>query len=387
MYKHLYRRFLDAHFEELHFACHSHHYWPDVSREAHLQYWDDSCKYVDDKWSYIFSTKIPQAQKHIADILKISKPEQIVFAPNTHEFVFRLLSSLNWSKKVRILTTDSEFYSFDRQINRLAELPEFEVIKVPTFPYTTFHERFEKEMTSQPWDLIFVSHVFFNSGLVCNVESLAKSAPEESVFVIDGYHSFMALPLALSAIEDRVFYLAGSYKYAQGGEGACFLYVPENIRHRPFYTGWFAELSHLAAVGNEVAYPADALQYAGSTMDFSALYRLNAVLDTFQKENITVPKIHAFVQKHQKQFMTELDKVQHPLLNRQSLIQLDAAEHGHFLTFHLPTHEVTQKLVKAFAEKKLKTDSRGSRLRFGFGLYHDEASIHQAVGIIQSVSI
>lgn len=380
MYKHLYRRFLDAHPQELHFACHSHHYWPDVSRDAHLQYWDDSCQFVDDKWSYIFSKKIPQAQKLISEVLRLSKPEQIVFAPNTHEFVFRLLSSLDWSKKVRVLTTDSEFYSFDRQINRLAEFPNFEVVKVPSLPTENFNERFEKEMASGSWDLIFVSHVFFNSGLSCDVERFAKKAPTNAIFAIDGYHSFMAVPLNLSTIENRAFYIAGSYKYAQGGEGACFMYVPPETHHRPFHTGWFAELSHLSAVGNQVGYPTDALQYAGSTMDFSALYRLIAVLEKFKSEGLTVEKIHGFVQKNQELFLAELQKKQHPLVNAQSLLRGPAlSSHGHFLTFELPSTEKTQEMVKSLAKNHLKTDSRGTRLRFGFGLYHDENDIRKAV--------
>lgn len=379
MYKHLYRRFLEAHSHELHFACHSHHYWPDVTREAHQQYWDDSCKYVDEKWSYIFTTKIPQAQKLIAEVLHLTKPGQIVFAPNTHEFVFRLLSSLDWTKKVRILTTDSEFYSFDRQINRLSELSNFEVVKVPTLPFETFHERFEKEMADSPWDLIFVSQVFFNSGLTCDVERLAKKAPLNPVFVVDGYHAFMALPTNLSTIENRVFYLAGSYKYAQGGEGACFLYVPESSRHRPLYTGWFAELSHLSAVGNQVGYPTDALQYAGSTMDFSALYRLISVLEKFKSENLNVETIHAFIQKNQTLFLSELEKDNNNLFSRKNLIMKDVGNHGHFLTFELGSTEITQKTVESFNKLFLKTDSRGSRLRFGFSLYHDDGDITKAV--------
>ncbi|HWU43730.1 MAG TPA: aminotransferase class V-fold PLP-dependent enzyme, partial [Bdellovibrio sp.] len=223
---------------QLHFACHSHHYWPDVTREAQLQYWDDSAQYVDSKWNFFFSTKVPQAQKLIAQNLHLSRPEQLVFGPNTHEFVFRLFSALDWNGKVSILTTDSEFYSFDRQVQRLSELPAFEVVKVPTQPFATFHERFEKEMKSRSWSLIFLSHVFFNSGLVCDFERLAKKSPRDSIFVVDGYHGFMAVPTNLSTIEDKIFYLAGSYKYAQGGEGACFMYVPPSARHRPFYTGW-----------------------------------------------------------------------------------------------------------------------------------------------------
>ena len=59
MYKQWYSHFLKNHPGVQHFACHSHHYWPDVTREAHLQYWEDSAKYVDDKWGHFFSEIIP----------------------------------------------------------------------------------------------------------------------------------------------------------------------------------------------------------------------------------------------------------------------------------------------------------------------------------------
>ena len=92
MYKKYYSRFLTANPHIQHYASHSHHFWPDVTREAGIQYWDDSAKYVDDKWNHIFGEKIPAVQKLIAEVLKLSHPEQIVFAPNTHELVYRLIS-------------------------------------------------------------------------------------------------------------------------------------------------------------------------------------------------------------------------------------------------------------------------------------------------------
>lgn len=381
MYKKLYSRFLAAHPAELHFACHSHHYWPDVSREAHMQYWDDSCQFVDKKWEHFFSSKIPRAQKLIAENLNLSHPEQIVFAPNTHEFVFRLLSSLNWNQKVRILTTDSEFYSFDRQINRLAESPQFEVVKVPTQPFATFEERFEKELKSSDWNLVFLSHVFFNSGVVCDVIRLAKAAVAQTTFVIDGYHGFMAVPTDLSTIQDKAFYLAGSYKYAQGGEGGCFLHVPPSTRHRPAYTGWFAELSHLTNVGNQVGYPEDALQYAGSTMDFSAVYRLVAVLEKFKAEGLSVEKIHAHVATMQQVFIKGL--ASHPsIVEEKKLLKGTGRWHGHFLTFELPSADVTVKIGKELDSMGLQTDSRGNRLRFGFSLYHEKEDVQKSLEIL-----
>lgn len=382
MYKKYYSRFLAAQSQVLHFACHSHHYWPDVTREAHLQYWDDSARYVDAKWEHFFSHAIPKAQNFIAKNLALSSGENIVFAPNTHEFVFRILSQFLEKKTVRILTTDSEFYSFDRQINRLAELPHIEVIKVPTQPFGSFEDRFIDAASRANYDLIFFSHVFFNSGFACDIDRILNELKKSnSTIVLDGYHSFMALPINFQAHEERVFFLAGSYKYAQGGEGGCFLHVPKGTKHRPIYTGWFAELAQLDNVNAATAYPTSAMQYAGSTMDYSAIYRLNGVLELFSEEGITPAEIHAHIRNLQRVFIEEMKKKAHLLLNESSLLHF-GENLGHFLTFELPSVEETQILVDQLKAKKIITDSRGNRLRFGFGLYLSEEDIRKACALI-----
>ena len=62
-YKKYYQRFIQAHPQTQHYACHSHHYWPDVTREAMLQYWDDTARLVDDKWDMMFGQKVPRVQQ------------------------------------------------------------------------------------------------------------------------------------------------------------------------------------------------------------------------------------------------------------------------------------------------------------------------------------
>src|SRR5690606_735626 len=91
-HKHLYSRFLKGHEGKLHFAAHSHHFWPDITREAQLDYWDDCAKASDHKWDKILGEVVPKFQSHVASLLNLKHREQIVFAPNTHEFVSRLLS-------------------------------------------------------------------------------------------------------------------------------------------------------------------------------------------------------------------------------------------------------------------------------------------------------
>ncbi|MBC7541056.1 MAG: aminotransferase class V-fold PLP-dependent enzyme [Bacteriovorax sp.] len=374
MYKKYYKRFLEANVGIQHYASHSHHYWPDVTRDAILEYWDDSARYVDDKWEHIFTNKLPETQKLIASILKLSAPEQIVFAPNTHEFVYRLLSCFDPRKKIRVLSTDSEFYSFDRQVNRLREASVIEIEKVQADPFDNFEARFIEKIKNNTYDIIFFSHVFFNSGMaVKNLKAIVDAVKDnETMIVIDGYHGFMALPTDLSEIQSRVFYLSGSYKYAQGGEGCCFLHVPKSSQHRPLYTGWFAGHSELSGAGGSVNYPDNGFRFAGSTMDFTALYRLNAVLNLFKKENLTVEIIHAHVQKLQLNFREHLLSIDHHYLTEKNILSVDYNHHGHFLTFALPSPEHAKKLHDELRNHKIMTDFRGSKLRFGFGLYQND---------------
>lgn len=374
MYKKYYSRFLESNTGIQHYASHSHHYWPDVTREAMLEYWDDSAKYVDDKWDYIFSKKVPGTQKLIANILNLSDPGQIAFAPNTHEFVYRLLSCFDPRKKISILTSDSEFYSFDRQVNRLTEAALVEVEKIQTLPFDNFEARFIERIKNKSYDMIFLSQVFFNSGMaIKNLKAIVDAVTDsKTMIVIDGYHSFMALPTDLSEIESRIFYLSGSYKYAQGGEGCCFLHVPKNSEHRPLYTGWFAGHADLTGNGGGVNYPDNGFRFAGSTMDFTALYRLNAVLNLFKKEDISVEKIHAHVQKLQHNFRDHLLSIDHHYLTEKNILSVDYNHHGHFLTFAMPSPEHTKKLHDELRAHKIMTDYRSSRLRFGFGIYQND---------------
>lgn len=373
MYKKYYQYFLNANLGVQHYAAHSHHYWPDVTRQAMIQYWDDSAKLVDDKWNYFFSEKMPATQKLIADVLNLSKPEQIVFAPNTHELVFRLMSCFDLKKPFRILTTDSEFHSFDRQVERLAEEGHVQVEKIPTAPYADFEDRFIQKIKNNSYEMIFLSQVFFNSGFaIKKLEKIVDAVTDSNtMIVVDGYHGFMALPTDLANIEERIFYIAGSYKYAQGGEGCCFMHVPKSCQLRPLYTGWFAGFSGLTSKEKKVTYSNDGQRFAGSTMEFSALYRLHSVLQLFKNDGLTVGSIHQHVQMLQKNFLVSLQQLNHPDLQESAIVKLDFLHHGHFFAFDMPSEIAAKKVHDFLNQNKIKTDYRGTRLRFGFGLYQD----------------
>lgn len=371
-YRDLYSEFLKANEGKQHFASHSHHYWPDITLEAQKQYWLDSAKYVDDKWAFIFQEKLPALRKLIAKNLGLTKPEQICFAPNTHEFVNRLFSLIPRKQELKILSTDSEFYSFERQAARLEEENEIQVKRVPTLPFLDFEERFIQAIETTEYDMVFFSHVFFNSGMVVkNFETIVNKIPIGKIIVMDGYHGFMAVPTDLSSVEDRIFYMSGGYKYSQGGEGCCFMHVPQG-NWRPRNTGWFAEIGNLGEQRpDQVAYATDGQAFAGATLDMTAMYRQLAVLEMFDKKDITVEKIHEHIQAVQFSFLKHLDEAENTIYSRKNLLMIEQTHHGHFLTFKLESNEKVLNEIVRLREDNIHVDGREDRIRFGFGMYHE----------------
>lgn len=391
-----FRRALEADPERIHFAAHSHHLWPDVSFDAHVEAWNDAARLADRKWDKVFGDVIPRASAHIAKRLGVARGDTICFSPNTHDLFLRVLSCLPRDRPLRVLTTDSEFHSFARQATRLEEDGALVVTRVAVEPHATFVDRFaaaaatgstsasasastSRDVARGPWDLVYLSHVFFNSGYaVPDLGRCLAGLPRETFVVVDGYHAFGAIPVDVSGLEDRIFYLAGGYKYAMSGEGACFLHAPPGYGERPRYTGWFAAFGALESKSapGQTPYAPGGARFYGATFDPTALYRFNAVMDWLDAQSLTPAVVHAHVTKLEELFVAELEKASLPLRASQLVVPLSEPSRGQFLTFQTPDAAAFHARL---LEANVVTDVRGDRLRFGFAVYHDEADIVRGV--------
>ncbi|MBU2915156.1 aminotransferase class V-fold PLP-dependent enzyme [Reichenbachiella agariperforans] len=377
-YKHLYSKSLDAMGAKLHFASHSHHLWPDCVMAAQNQYILDAFTWADEKWSKAVAPLESKLQTQLADLLSIDSPNQICFAPNVHTLFFRLVSCFDLTAPLRILTTDSEFYSFSRQAQRLGEYEHIDITEIPTLSFASFKERILAAIQNRQYNMIYISQVFFNSGLaVLFLGEIIEACPEETMIVVDGYHGFGAIPTDLSLYQDRIFYLAGGYKYLQSGEGVCFMTVPRSAnQYRPLYTGWFAEFDSLDQHERSVNYAPDARRFLGATTDPSGLYRMHSVLNLWQEHQLSVSQIHAYVQQLQEHFLSKVTQQGLFGLSTDALIHVQekSASYGHFLTFRTPDALSIQNKLR---QLDIITDSREDRLRFGFGLYQETSDIDQ----------
>ena len=253
-----------------------------------------------------------------------------------------------------------------------------ELTSVPAEPFNTFHQRFTEKLKEKHHDMVYISHVFFNSGFTTSsVFEDLKKVKDETLVMIDGYHSLGAIPVNLKPFENDFYYLGGGYKYLTSGEGCCFLYAPDDQR-LPLLTGWMAQFSMLSSQieDSEIQYPSNAQKWAGATFDPTAWYRFKAVMDLWQKEGLTVQNIHAHVVELQTQFLNELEAPLSKYSDRMNLVGFKGHnEWGNFLALDFKNLAAAETIEKSLITKGITVDRRGSRVRFGFGIYQDESDV------------
>ena len=384
-FKALFSRALSLAPERLHFAAHSHHLWPDASFEAQQQAWLDANLHADRKWDLIFGEVIPRAQAEVAAELGLPDPNSLVFAPNTHDLLLRVFSAIE-RRPVRILSTDGEFHSFRRQADRWEEAGQAVVTRVALAPFETFAERFAAAAQGGGYDWIGVSHVFFRTGgLFDRIEALAALArPEGPWVLIDGYHGFMATPTDLSGVADRVFYVAGGYKYAMAGEGACFLHAPDGFGPRPVITGWFAEFGDLSGPPGGVQYRSDGGRFWGATFDSSALYRFNAARGMLSQAGLTTEDVAEHGRALALQFQAAVGAGEAGVFGEAEILNpvVGDGTRARFLALRHPNAQAWRATLLAAG---VVTDVRDDVIRFGFGLYQDAADVDRLIAACRAV--
>ena len=138
-FKQLFSRSLLADPGRLHFAAHSHHLWPDASFDGQAEAWNDAARLADCKWDKVMDQVWPAAQAEVAAELGTGSRDDIVFAPNTHDLLIRLVTAApRGAGQLRVLTSDGEFHSARRQLARWEEEGWIAVTRVATEPFETF---------------------------------------------------------------------------------------------------------------------------------------------------------------------------------------------------------------------------------------------------------
>jgi kynureninase len=360
---------------------HSHQAWPDVAREGQIEAWDDAAALADGKWERA-AAKADRVRRGFADRIGAA-PDEIALGVNTHELVLRFLSALPLAERPRLVTTDGEFHTIRRQLDRLAETRRLEVVKLAAHPAATLAERLASAIDGRT-AAVLVSSVSFASGhIVPALGGLAAACGARGIeLLVDAYHQVNVVPMALGADGlAGAFVTGGGYKYCQLGEGNCFLRVPPGREHlRPVLTGWFSEFAKLTdSPDGGVPYGEGAARWAGSTYDPTSHYRAARVLDFFDAQGLTPERLRE-VSRHQIGLLAarfdalDLDP---RTIDRDRTVPLESI--GGFLALRSPR---AGELSARLRERGVLTDFRGDVLRLGPAPYLDDGQFEDAVTIL-----
>jgi len=357
---------------------------------------------VDDKWSAAFAVA-DEVRAGFARLLD-DPTGQIVLAQSTHELVARFLSALPLRERPRLVTTDAEFFTIRRLLDRIAE----EGIEVVRVAADGVGARSEEEATAERLvravddrtAAVLVSSVLFRDArIVGGLDRVARAAERVgAVLLVDAYHSLGALPFSVPGQHlEEAYVVGGGYKYLQLGEGNCFLRIPPDCTLRPVLTGWFAEFGALAGTeggrdcpsGREAApvpYAEGHARFAGSTYDPVSHYRARAVMRFFRERELTPERLRRISLEQLRRLAAGFDALglDPSVLNRDRSLPLE--KRGGFLVLEVPGHRLAaSELCRALRERGVWTDHRDSLVRLGPAPYVVDSQLDDSVAAIGDV--
>jgi len=370
--------------ERLLLTGHSHQAWPDVAFEAHQRAWLDAAEMVDEKWDRA-ADQAACVQAGFRRLL--NDPDgDIALGQNTHELVTRLLSALPLRRRPRLVTSDAEFHTIRRQLDRLGE-EGLEIAKIAARPADTVAERMTAAIDDRTACVLVSSVLYDTAEIVAGLDAVARACDRHgATLLVDAYHHLNVVPFDIRAFGlEQAFVTGGGYKYCQLGEGNGFLRVPAGCALRPVLTGWFSEFAELEQSGRRgiVEYGAGAARFAGATYDPTSHYRAAAVFAFHAEQGLTPGRLRE-ISRHQigllKRSFEALDV--DPALARVEPMPDD--RRGGFLALRSArAAELSQRLRAS----GVRTDFRGDILRLGPAPYLGDEQVCEAVGLLGEVSV
>ena len=365
--------------ERLLLTGHSHQAWPDVSFDAQQRAWLDAAELVDEKWGRA-AEQADQVREGFRRLLA-DRSGDIALGQNTHELVTRLLSALPLAERPRLVTTDGEFHTIRRQIDRLGEAG-LAIVKVTARPADSLTERLAAVVDDRTACVLVSSVLFETAEIVPALDVIARACDRAgAVLLVDAYHHLNVVPFDITALGlDGAFVTGGGYKYCQLGEGNAFLRVPAGCQLRPVLTGWFSEFDALEqqAGDGRVEYGRGAARFAGATYDPASHYRGAAVFAFHVAQGLTVPRLRAISRAQVGLLKSRFESLDlDPEIVHVESVADD--RRGGFLALRCAR---AGELAAALRARGVLTDFRGSLLRLGPAPYLSDAQLRQAIDVL-----
>jgi kynureninase len=373
-----YTRFRVA--ERLLLTGHSHQAWPDCALAGALEAFDDAAVHVDDKWERALA-RADRVRRGFAGLLA-DRAGDYALAGSTHDLLVRFLSALPLRTRPRLVTTDGEFHSARRQLDRLAE-EGIEVVKLPHAPAGDVADRLIAAIDDRTAAAVVSAVFYLDAHIVPGLPGVMDRCRQVgAALLVDAYHALNVVPFTIAGLEDA-FVVGGGYKYCQLGEGNCFLRVPPGCGLRPVVTGWFGEMDTLTDTPSAgVGYAPGPARFAGATYDPTSHYRATHVFDFFAAHALTPPLLRQVSQHQVARLARGFDALDADpaVITRDRSVALDRL--AGFLALRAPGAAALTRRLRAAG---VSCDARGETLRLGPAPYLCDQQLDDAIAALGEI--
>ncbi len=184
----------------------------------------------------------------------------VALMPSTSACLAAISSSLDWTKRNRIVTTELDFPTL---LYQWKVRPDAEMVVLQSPDGVHIDPQQFADAVDDRTLAIATSHVFFTTGTIQDLAAIAAIARRAGACsIIDGYQGAGQIPADLPATGVD-FYTAGPLKWLCGGPGLAYLYVRDELipTLEPTITSWFASQDQFDFNAGEFRYHADARRF------------------------------------------------------------------------------------------------------------------------------
>ncbi len=184
----------------------------------------------------------------------------IALMPSTSAALASVTSSLDWTRRNRIVTTELDFPTL---LYQWKVRPDIEMIVLESPDGIHIDPQQFADAVDERTLAIATSHVFFTTGAIQDLAAIAGIARQAGAYsLIDGYQGAGQVPVDLPATGVD-FYTSGPLKWLCGGPGLAYLYVRDELipQLEPTITSWFATEDQFLFNPGEFRYHRDARRF------------------------------------------------------------------------------------------------------------------------------
>jgi len=242
--------------------------------EAFVGLWN---RYGASAWYDRWLTHLDELRGRVARLWR-ARPTEIALLPSVSAALGAVGSALHVRRRPRIVVAELDFPT---QIYAWMARPDVELVRLPSDDGATIDPERWRQAIDDRTAAVVTSHVFYATGAVQDLPSLATWAHDAgALLIVDGYQAAGQLDVDPRVLGADV-YIAGPLKWLLGGPGLAYLWVREERLDelRPTLVSWFGADDQFAFRPDVFRWRPDARRFELGTPALPTAYTAAAGLD------------------------------------------------------------------------------------------------------------